>query len=360
MPWAPPSWCTEPKDDALNAVVTLTSHCGQPRRNDISGQPFFLLKREFKNDDSEGCASSWHAAVLRDERGVFYIMDLNTSTGTYMKEKQLESLKAEPWNPGDVVVLGKPLNHDKVVLEVKPRVSGSTVPVKRSGPEQVAEPPEKRRKENCPVTITIPEKEQTTRQVSGPTKCDKCDGAHLTDSCPHFRKKREQHKDAWVNYNKNGPKQMGRSGSKLVVKNARTVPQPGDGSCLFHSLCYGLNGGQRNGQFNAGALRRELSMYISEHPRTKIAGDFIEEWVQWDARTNVRSYARRMASGGWGGGIEMAVCSLIKKVNVHVYERRRCGTFERISCFDSPVRTTKTIHVLYQGGVHYDALIPNL
>lgn len=31
----------------------------------------------------------------------------------------------------------------------------------------------------------------------------------------------------------------------------------------------------------------------------------------------------RMAVSGWGGGIEMAAFSRMKKVNVHVYER--CG-----------------------------------
>ena len=35
------------------------------------------------------------------------------------------------------------------------------------------------------------------------------------------------------------------------------------------------------------------------------------------------------------------------------------GGFERISCFDAPGRTpsTHTVHVLYRGGVHYDALV---
>ena len=64
---------------------------------------------------------------------------------------------------------------------------------------------------------------------------------------------------------------------------------------------------------------------------------------------------------GWGGGIEMAACSHLKRVNVHVYERSTMGSYKRISCFDyerggAPPRTT--VHVLYCGGVHYDALVP--
>ena len=68
-----------------------------------------------------------------------------------------------------------------------------------------------------------------------------------------------------------------------------------------------------------------------------------------------------MARGGWGGGIEMAACAHLKRVNVWVYEanKKQGGGFERISCFDAPGRTpsTHTVHVLYRGGVHYDALV---
>lgn len=53
----------------------------------------------------------------------------------------------------------------------------------------------------------------------------------------------------------------------------------------------------------------------------------------------------------------MAACSCLKQVNVHVYERTYSG-FKRICCFDSPEPTNVTIYVLYQGGVHYDALVP--
>lgn len=108
-------------------------------------------------------------------------------------------------------------------------------------------------------------------------------------------------------------------------------------------------------------MRKELANFINRSPRAEISGDTLEEWVRWDAHTSVPNYARRMAQNGhWGGGIEMAVCALLHKVNVHVYEQRRGGTFERISCFDSPERTKRTVHVLYQGGVHYDALLPHI
>jgi len=187
-------------------------------------------------------------------------------------------------------------------------------------------------------------------------KCDKCDGPHLTDACPHFRKAREDHKDAWVNYGRKHPLKMGNSGGNFMLRYGRPVRQPGDGDCLFHSLCFGLNDHRPVG-LAARELRRELARFVERNPKIEISGDTLEQWVAWDANTSVSNYARRMAVSGWGGGIEMAVCSLVKKVNVHVYESKASG-FKRISCFDCPEPAKRTIHVLYQGGVHFDALVP--
>lgn len=213
-------------------------------------------------------------------------------------------------------------------------------------------------------------------------KCDKCDGPHATDACPHFRKPREVHKDAWANYGLKSPQTMGSAGGNFVLRNAQTVKQAGDGSCLYHSLCFGLKhagcdekgkggkggkssqgkaasgggpGGAR-GKEAAMALRRELARFVKNNPHLKIAGDTLEEWVRWDANTSCSNYARRMAVGGWGGGIELAACSRLKKVNVHVYEQRKNSQFKRISCFNCP-KVKKTIHVLYRGRMHYDALL---
>jgi len=189
--------------------------------------------------------------------------------------------------------------------------------------------------------------------------CDKCDSRkHLTDDCPHFKKARDGHKDAWVNLGAKKPRQMGGGAGNFVLHGARCVKQPGDGSCLYHSLCHGL-GGMKTCLMKptAKALRGELANFIARNPRVEISGDTIEEWVQWDANSSVSQYARSQAVGGWGGGIEMASCAYLKRVNVHVYERRWLGGYKRISCFEPPQSTSKTIHVLYQGGVHYDALV---
>uniref|UniRef100_A0A7S0AL88 Ubiquitin thioesterase OTU n=1 Tax=Pyrodinium bahamense TaxID=73915 RepID=A0A7S0AL88_9DINO len=187
-------------------------------------------------------------------------------------------------------------------------------------------------------------------------KCDKCDGPHATDACPFFKKEREDHKDAWANYGQTNPLKMGGDGGDFTLRGAKVVRQPGDGSCLFHSLSFGLSSGHPN-PHAAEALRWELAAFIERNPQTEIAGDTIEEWVRWDANSTVSAYAQQMGRRGWGGGVEMAVCSLLKAVNVHVYEHATDGAFKRISCFDAP-GSKKTLHVLYQGRCHYDALVP--
>ena len=79
----------------------------------------------------------------------------------------------------------------------------------------------------------------------------------------------------------------------------------------------------------------------------------------WDSNSAVSQYCRRMATGGvWGGGIEMAVVSHLKRVNVFVYQQSG-GGFKRISSFESPSAgggKPRAVRVLYGGGVHYDAL----
>jgi len=189
-------------------------------------------------------------------------------------------------------------------------------------------------------------------------KCDKCDSRkHGTDTCPHFKKPRDKHKDAWANYGTKGTQQLGAAAGNYVLRSGRCVRQPGDGNCLFHSLCFGLNDGKSGRPVSAGELRGQLANFIAQNPHLEISGDSLEEWVKWDTNSSAHSYASKMARGGWGGGLEMAACSLLMKVNVHVYERGS-GGFKRISCFDHPGHVSKTVHVLYQGGVHYDALVP--
>jgi len=190
-------------------------------------------------------------------------------------------------------------------------------------------------------------------------KCDKCDGPHETLDCPHFRKARSKHKDAWSEYGRSkscpaGPLDESDEASP-ILRNATVVKQPGDGSCLFHSLSYGL---QDNS--TAKELRKEISGYLAKHPNLKISDTSLKDWIKYDTGGGLKYYITRMKgisgnSRSWGGGIEIAAFSKMKNVSVHVYERCDQG-FKRISTFES-ADASKTVNVLYQGRMHYDALV---
>mmetsp|Transcript_28748 Transcript_28748/g.27539 ORF Transcript_28748/g.27539 Transcript_28748/m.27539 type:complete len:368 (+) Transcript_28748:205-1308(+) len=198
-----------------------------------------------------------------------------------------------------------------------------------------------------------PNKLKTNNVLNGvPLCCDKCDGRHETSVCPYYKKIRDVHIDA----QKNGWKLLGHSSNLpgALLRTAKIVPQPGDGSCLFHSMSYGIRD-----KSSATSLRRDICSYIQQHPLTPICDTPLSDWVDWDSGTSCSDYARKMSYGAWGGGIEMACMSRLKDCNVHVYESLRSGGFKRISAFDNPIdpQLKRNVRVLYRGGVHYDALV---
>ena len=101
--------------------------------------------------------------------------------------------------------------------------------------------------------------------------CDRCDGTHLTDDCHIFKKPRDNHIDA----TRRKPPEMGKPGGNFVLRNARVVRQPGDGSCLFHSMSYGMGTG------DARSLRRDLAKWIDANPNYKIADTPVKDWVSF-------------------------------------------------------------------------------
>ncbi|KAH8081061.1 hypothetical protein JL720_8957 [Aureococcus anophagefferens] len=92
-------------------------------------------------------------------------------------------------------------------------------------------------------------------------------------------------------------------GGNAYLRRGEVIRQPGDGSCLFHSLAYGLRLQNRHG--DARQLRRELMDWLSRNPDASIADTPVGDWVKWDSNCSVDDYTR-MRGAGWGGGIEMA------------------------------------------------------
>jgi hypothetical protein len=186
--------------------------------------------------------------------------------------------------------------------------------------------------------------------------CDKCDGAHGTDRCPHFKEDRDKHTDAVVNYGKKGGRNAnqdsGMSAAEQTLRNPRVVKQPGDGSCLFHSMAHGLK------TTTHSQLRRQIAAYICDNPNDEIGGTPIKDWVMWDSGLNVREYSVSMQTGNkWGGAIEIAVCAKVSGCDVLVYERKGGSNASCISKFESGGRRDgKSVRLLYSGQCHYDAI----
>jgi hypothetical protein len=119
--------------------------------------------------------------------------------------------------------------------------------------------------------------------------CDKCDGKHETDSCPYYKKPRDTHIDA----QKGGWKKIGGGTSNLpgaILRHARVIRQPGDGSCLFHSMSYGIGKG-----YSASRLRSEICTFIRNNPNLKISETPLSDWVKWDSNMSCADYARKMS-----------------------------------------------------------------
>lgn len=220
----------------------------------------------------------------------------------------------------------------------------------------------------------------STAKAGAAVRCDRCDGPHASSACPHFKKERDRHPDAQPGRALRG---LGSSSAPpLFVRVGRVHRQPPDGSCLFHSLSFGLaQCSASDVPRGARALRENLARWIGAHSELRLADTPLSSWVRWDSGLSASNYAAKMARSGWGGGIEIAACSHAYKVNVWVYEKRGRRGFERISTFDAPPLAARaisphlapkspreiallyeprpTVHLLYQGGCHYDALTPD-
>lgn len=194
--------------------------------------------------------------------------------------------------------------------------------------------------------------------AAGRVRCDRCDEAHETSRCPHFKGKRDDHPDAWSSAK--GPVKPTReccAPRALYAEEARVLRMPGDGSCLFHSLAYGLRefGHQEDGD----RIRQRIARFMEQRPDFEITNTPLSSWVDWDSRTTVSSYASRLATGNaWGGAIEMAAFAQIFGLDVAVYEHdTHRDRYRRISDFLTDKRPPGAVMVLYLGRSHYDALV---
>jgi hypothetical protein len=159
--------------------------------------------------------------------------------------------------------------------------------------------------------------------------------------------------------------------SYLPADRVSVIPQPRDGSCLFHSLARGLGKGG-----NGGELRNEVASFIVRNKNAPLGGGTlgtsVKDWIKFDSNVTPRRYASDLVGGKWGGAIEVAVAAQTHGVDVDVYTRQGNHGFQRTAQFQ-PVckrppsggggrgggealsRVTK-VKLLYTGRCHYDLL----
>ena len=200
-----------------------------------------------------------------------------------------------------------------------------------------------------------------TEHPDGP--CDKCGESHATPWCPHFpHARRDDHPDT----HRAKGLACGADGGNAYLRSGEVFRQPGDGSCLFHSLAYGLR--LQNRDVDARQIRRVLMDWLPRNPYAFIGDSSVGDWVKWDSNCSVEDYTARMRGADrWGGGFEIAVFARLYGVAVHVYEHNPDGgsdlPYKRVACFEpgngapSPRGRPAPVNVLYCGGVHYDALV---
>jgi len=155
--------------------------------------------------------------------------------------------------------------------------------------------------------------------------------------------------------------------TEWVLQEAKVVKVPGDGNCVFGALAYGLGPKE-----SASALRKEVTDHIANKGvDMKVEGVPLSTWINFmrgnsnggcDAKATVDAYACQMqVAGVWGGEIELMCVSLLRNVNVHVFQKDgETGRFLRTSVH-RPTQDTaqRDVHVLFSnepGWEHYDAL----
>ena len=162
------------------------------------------------------------------------------------------------------------------------------------------------------------------------------------------------------------------SGARLklvMLSGARIVKQPGDNSCLFHSLSFLLSYHDIVSfisEMSSGfELRASFCSFIRDKPLTYIVlSDGLISTIE-DALTidnfSILAYSEHMSSlQSWGGSLEIATVAEMFSIGISVY--LPCSTqfaftllgSYRCLCFGSG---SKEICLLYSGYCHYDCLV---
>ena len=89
---------------------------------------------------------------------------------------------------------------------------------------------------------------------------------------------------------------------------------------------------------------------------TSYQGMKIKDWIQWQTNSTPAQYIRHMRSSStWGGAMEIAMCTRIYNVDIHVYEaynqKKRLAEF----VWDETRTACVQLHISWTGN-HYEPL----
>lgn len=160
---------------------------------------------------------------------------------------------------------------------------------------------------------------------------------------------------------------------EFYLKDYRIIKQPGDNSCLFHSVAYALSyTGIVDSIFDdlSGHYLRALILeFMIEHPLYEISygSDMlisISDYLSRDGYS-CSSYFQYMSDySQWGGSFELSIVVEMFPIKVCVFEiveqciyPRLLGTYSSIHHLSSDC---VEVHLLYTGYCHYDCLVDGI
>ena len=179
-------------------------------------------------------------------------------------------------------------------------------------------------------------------QAAADARCDRCDGKHRTERCPYYHRARGTHADEQKMPQLLRPPPNQGEG-RVVRSDGRKIPQPPDGSCLFHALMGGVAEQGHvllSGITTAKALRAILLTWLATHPEhdcngTPLLASLRREMGQ--PRLPMAAYVKSMRpTTAYGGAFEILAFVLTQLYSVWVWAPKRGRVYERIGTFESP------------------------
>lgn len=127
----------------------------------------------------------------------------------------------------------------------------------------------------------------------------------------------------------------------------KIIKKPRDGNSLFHCLALGIN------RKNHIKIRYQVANWIKVNSEMEINGAPLSDWIYWEMKYDVGVYCNALLSGSWAGALEILAFTLIKEVDVIVYDIEN-KQLKKIAEFK--VENPKTVIKLLYADMHYDFL----